>query len=250
MQNIESTATRRVIIYGLAVVGFTTLIGAGIWLALYSARFVPETMNRLGAAAVSLSQIFLPAPAYLSVVPTASTTISFGDNSSATPTTTIATPIVPAKPRVIARTPGQETSGVFPIGSSTPAVLSGLPDLILRLDGVGYFASSTADSFIATSTVPNGSRPAVQFTITNSGTNVAGPWRFSATIPTQTNYLYQSQLQQSLNPGDRIQYTLGFDQANRGSDQPISITANFDRSVAESNFNNNTVNTKITILGN
>ena len=98
-------------------------------------------------------------------------------------------------------------------------------------------------------TAPSGSRPAVVFTIKNIGTNVAGSWRWSASIPTQTSYLYQSLPQQALNPGDSIEYTLGFDQANKGSGQMISVTANFDRAVAESDANNNSASATLTILG-
>jgi len=136
-------------------------------------------------------------------------------------------------------------------GSSVPSsgTLTGLPDFIVTINEVGYLTTSTTDSFVASSTVPTGNRPAVKFTIKNVGTNTTGSWRFSASIPTQTAYIFQSQPQQSLSPGDSIDYTLGFDQANRGSNQTISITANFDHAVAESNSDNNSNSAKITILG-
>jgi hypothetical protein len=91
---------------------------------------------------------------------------------------------------------------------------------------------------------------AVRFTIKNVGTNVTGQWRWSASIPTESAFIYQSQPQQSLAPGDRIEYTLGFDQAIRGFERTISVSANFDRTVAESNPNNNSASAKITVLGN
>src|SRR3989344_3436924 len=46
--------TRQAAINGLAVVGFIALVGAGIWFAVYSTRFVPTVVNNLGAAAVYL----------------------------------------------------------------------------------------------------------------------------------------------------------------------------------------------------
>ena len=245
-------STPRTAVHGLAVFGFIALITTGIWLAIYSARFVPATVGSLSAAAISLSQVFSPARApSLSVVPlassTLSTTISFGESSSPiTPTTTVPATAKPSAPQI----PGQKTGETFPMsGGIAPAVLSGLPDLTVHIDGVGYLASSSADSFVAAGTVPVPSRPAVKFTITNIGKNVAGPWRWSAMIPTQSSYLYQSQLQQPLNPGDSIEYTLGFDQANRGSGQLITVTANFDRAVSESDLNNNTATASVTILG-
>ncbi len=236
------------VINGLAVVGFIALIIAGIWLAVYSTRFVPDVVNRVGAAAVYLGSVFNSADEpTLSVVetPTASTTISFGDSSS-----TISTPATPSRTSPIKTTAGGRTSGVYQIGSATTTgALSGLPDLVVNISSVGYLASTSADSFVATSTMRSNNRPAIKFTVKNIGTNKSGEWRFSASIPTQSSYLYYSPFQQSLNPGDSIDYTLGFDQPVAGSDKMISITANFDRAIGESNTNNNSASANLTILG-
>ncbi|MBI5405937.1 hypothetical protein HY972_02780 [Candidatus Kaiserbacteria bacterium] len=235
----------------LAVVGFIAIIGASLWLAAYSTRFVPSVAGRIGSAAVYLGSIFSSSeePA-LSVVstPAASSTITFGE-AVLTTTDEITLPVTP--PKAPAPTPGAKTSNVYSLGSATttaPAVQGGLPDLIVNIDAIGYLATTSAESFIASSTVPVHNRPAVAFTIKNVGTGATGTWRWSASIPTQTAYIYQSQPQQSLNPGDRIDYTLGFDQANKGA-QTISITANFDRAVVESNSNNNSASVNVTILG-
>ena len=243
---------RQTTVHALAVVGFVALIGGGMWLAVYSTQYVPGVVGRLGGAAVYLGSVFTKAPEpTLSVVPTptASTTISFGDASSTAPSGEITLPVAPKKVRPTA---GAETSNVFPIGGATttaPAVQGGLPDFIATIDAVGYLATTSADSFIASSTVPAQTRPAVRFTIKNIGGSATGAWRFSASIPTQTAYIYESQSQQSLNPGDSIDYTLGFDQANKGSGETISITANFDHAVSESNADNNSASAKITIVG-
>ncbi|HQT82568.1 MAG TPA: CARDB domain-containing protein [Candidatus Paceibacterota bacterium] len=243
-----SAPNRTTTVYVFAVIGFVALVGAGMWLAVYSTRYVPSIVNRFGSAAVYLGSVFTPAPS-LSVVPTASTTIPFGEASSSI-STSITSPAVPPAKHVPV-TAGAETSNVFPLGTTTTAVAvpNGLPDLITTINAIGYLATSSANSFVASSTVPAGSRPAVTFTIKNAGTGVSGPWRFSASIPTQTAYIYRSQLQQPLNPGDSIDYTLGFDQANKGAGQTISITANYDHLVTESNFNNNSASATTTILG-
>lgn len=249
---------RRSVIYGLAVIGFIAFIVAGMWLAFYSTRFVPEVANRFGAAAVYLGSVFTPAPRpVLSVVetPVASTTISFGESTSTVSTSTRAamTPMLPttAAPRTLPQPiAGATTSGAFDLGGvGTTGALSGLPDLVVNVTSIGYLAAASADSFIASSTVPVDNRPAIKFTIKNIGTNASGLWRFSASIPTQSFFLYQSQSQQSLNPGDSIDYTLGFDQSNRGSNQMISVTANFDHAVGESNTNNNSASATVTVLG-
>lgn len=244
---IAEQNVRRTAIHSLAVIGFIALVGTSVWLAVYSARFVPSVVNGVGEAAASLGSIFLRAPegeapsAAIST-PTASTTIQLGGEETKEP---VRKPVAPIA--------GATSGGTYPISTSTPAQsapLSGLPDLITTIDAVGYFTSTSTDSFIASSTVPGGSRVAVRFTIKNVGTNVTGAWRWSASIPTESAYIYQSQPQQSLAPGDRIEYTLGFDQAIRGFERTISVSANFDRAVAESNPNNNSASTKITVLGN
>ena len=238
---------RAVMLNTLAIVGFIALVGASMWLAVYVARYVPEVVTRFGSAAVYLGSMFIPSTASLSVVPTpTASTTTLSTETSSTPSKLAAL----AQTKPTPTTPGEKTTSVVQISGATATnALTGLPDLVVTIKAIGYLATSSADSFIATSTVPSGSRPAVNFTIKNVGTNASGPWRFSATIPTQSFYLYQSQPQQSLNPGDSIDYVLGFDQAIPGADKMISITANFDRAIAESNPDNNSASAKLTILG-
>ncbi len=241
----------------LAVIGFVALIGTGMWLAVYSTQFVPSVINRIGEATVYLGSVFTPQHTSnnnLSVIPmtpTASTTISFGEASSTGSKMPVKHPTTTYRTKRITTTAGTKEDTVYQMKGSvgTPS-LYGLPDFVTTIDAIGYLATTSADSFVASSTVPTGSRPAVRFTIKNIGTNATGPWRFSALIPTQTAYIYQSQPQQSLNPGDSIDYTLGFDQANKGANETISITANFDHAVVESNTNNDSASAQITILGN
>lgn len=256
MNTFTSTSpARQTAMSTLAVVGFVALVAMAMWLAVYSTRYVPTVVNNVGAAAVYLGSVFTPAPpASLSVVPTASTTISFGEASSTISTSvdSVASKITESAPvKPAPKTVGAKTTTTEQIGGSTATVtLSGLPDLTVQINALGYLTTSSADSFIATSSVPFGGRPAVSFTIRNIGTNTTGAWRFSASIPTKTNYIYQSPLQQSLNPGDSIDYMLGFDQASIGTDRTISITVNFDYTVSESNTNNNNISAMLTILGN
>lgn len=246
----ERTDTRQAAVHGLAVVGFIALVAAGIWLAIYSTRYVPTVVGSIGSAAVYLGSVFTPSSEpTLSVIPpdTAATSSPSDTASTTAATSTVPATPAPARPKP-ATTAGEKTSTTSPI-TNAPAALSGLPDLVVHINAVGYLATTSASSFVASTTVPSGSRPAVVFTIKNIGTNMVGPWRWSASIPTQTSYIYQSQPQQALNPGDSIEYTLGFDQANRGSGQMISVTANFDRAVAELNTDNNSAAATLTILG-
>lgn len=246
------TPARQAAMNGLAVVGFIALIAVGLFLAVSASRFVPNIVNGLGSAAVYLGSVFAPGPSSPAAIATSTpfetstSTISFGTEATTTEATSTPAP-KPYRPPV-SRTPGPESTGTYALGTSTPAAYYGLPDLIVRIDTIGYLATTSAESFVASSTVPAGSRPAVRFTIVNVGTNVAAPWRFSASIPTSSGFIFQSQPQQMLAPGDSIQYTLGFDQPKTGL-QTISVTANFDKAVAETNPDNNSASANLTILG-
>lgn len=254
MNDIEHTSSsRQTATMVLAAAGFIALVALGIWLAVYSARFVPSVVGSIGSAAVSLGSVFKPSPeSSLSVVPpsTSTSTATTTAETAAPPGVPVAPPVSsPAKPAPVKA--GPETTDTYAIGgsSSVPGTPYGFPDLVVQIHAVGYLASTSADSFIASTTVPAGSRPAVRFTIKNSGTNVSGTWRFSASIPTQTAYIFESPQQQALNPGDSIDYTLGFDQANRGANKTISITADFLNTVTESSEGNNSASSSLTILG-
>ncbi len=245
--NYETTSSNRTAaINGLAVVGFVALVAGGMWLAVYSAQFVPAAVSRLGAAAVALTQIFNPAPSGgLSVIPTASTTLPFG-NATSTATSTGTTPSTgTTKPTPTA---GTQTSTTEPIGGTNSATLFGLSDLEVTISTVGYLASSDPNSFVAGTKVPSGARPAVKFTIRNVGTNASGAWKFSASIPTKRSFVYKSASQQNLNPGESIDYTLGFDDAQRGTNQEITLTADYEDKISESNEKNNSAVAAVTIL--
>ncbi|MEK7604713.1 MAG: hypothetical protein AAB442_02885 [Patescibacteria group bacterium] len=242
------------VVTALAVVGFVSLIGGALWLALYAKRYVPDVVNGAGSAAVYLGSFFSPAPATLEVVPTpVSSNVPSTPATSTAPaasTTPVVSPPVIKPAPVVPVVPGPPATNTYPIvPAPAPIVASGLPDLTVIIKSTGYLATSSADSFVASSTVPVGSRPAVSFTIKNIGSNTATPWRFSASIPTQSSYIFQSQVQQVLAPGDSIDYILGFDQANKGTGQMISITANFDRALTETSTNNNSATSYLTILG-
>lgn len=250
---LNNVQTRQTAINGLAVVGFVALIAFGIWLAVYSTRFVPSVVNGIGSAAVYLGSVFVPSTKpSLSVVTTdtASTTIYFGNANSTIQTDVTTDPNTPVREKIVPMTAGTSTSNTYQIsGATTTVALSGLPDFITNITAVGYLAATSTESFVSTSTVPSGGRAAIKFTIKNIGTNKTGSWRFSVSIPTQTSYIFQSQYQQSLAPGESIDYTLGFDQATAGSGKMISVTANFDRAIGESNTNNNSASVQLTILG-
>jgi hypothetical protein len=74
------------------------------------------------------------------------------------------------------------------------------------------------------SSVNNGSRTTIQFQVINAGTNVSpANWSLEAHLPIQGGYTYPSGGQRALYPGDKVVYTLTFDNYSYTS-QPCGVT--------------------------
>lgn len=248
---IQENPNRRAAVNALAVVGFIVLLVIGIALAIWSARYVPKAASRIGSAAVALSGIFhsnSEGPAQLTVVSTTTLPIL----NPVTATTSVATTTTTAVTGT-SHTNGSTgtVTGTKTVTTTTvtkPAPLYGNPDLTVTITNVGYLNSGdNTDSFIASSNVPDGKEGAVQFTVANNGTNSTGSWEFNAEIPTSPSLDYTSPTQPSLNPGDRIEFTLGFDRTKTGDDREITITVDSDHDVTESNENNNEASANVDI---
>jgi hypothetical protein len=249
---IERSNGRRAAINTLAVVGFIALIIIGIVLAIYSARYIPKAFNRIGAAAVSLSQTFRPAqtPASLEVVATTTLPIaapSTASTSATAVTTTEAAVIASIKPAHT--TAGTKTSGTYTtVPVSVPAAaLYGKPDLTVSITDIGYLTGASNDTFISSPTIPAGSHGAVKFVISNIGTNASGQFSFNAAIPTAPSFTFTSPFQQSLLPNDRIEYTLGFDQTYSGGIRTITILVDNTNVVDESSELNNSQSRAVSV---
>lgn len=229
---------RRAAVNGLAIVGFIVLIIIGMALAVYAARFVPTAVSNIGSAAVYLSSQVFPneGEADLVVVPPTET-VPFGDDvvvatTTATTTTTV-TPTAPVNPQ-----PGTPVTTVVQVGTG-PANYFGLPDLVVESVTTGYLNSADTSTFRSSNEVPDGKRGAVKFTIANRGTNISERFDFEVELPTSRSYTYTSKSQQTLRPGERIEYVLGFDQTREGNDRTITITVDADDDINESNERNN-----------
>lgn len=246
---VEEVPARRAAVNGLAIVGFIALVFIGITLAIYAARGIPETASRLGAANVYLSTLFGgEEDAELEVVPDE---IPFEENNEEQ--TATSTPIEPATPTTPATpaTPTTPSRPATPIVTVVPvpgtaAPLYGKADLTARLLERGYLKSADTDSFVKSSTVPDGKRPAVRFRVTNIGTNETDSWIFTAKLPTKPAYTYKSRSQQNLKPNQYADYTLGYDRPKDG-DNDIIIKLDTEDDVNESNENNNSLTIEVEV---
>ncbi|MEO6536604.1 MAG: CARDB domain-containing protein [Candidatus Paceibacterota bacterium] len=246
---INRNPARRAAINSLAVVGFIALIIIGIGLAIYSARYVPLAVSRFSTAAVSLSQVFRPATTtpVLQVVSLASTTLPIeNDVATSTASTTVTFPTATTTPVKTATTGTGTTHTVVTTTTTRPAPY-GLSDLAVTITQVGYLDNGTTESFIGATTIPYGKTGAVKFTVRNLGTNVSGNWNFRADVPTSPSFSFTSPNQQSLLPGDQIDYTLGFDRGQQGNNRVITVTVDPSGYVNEQNENNNTGSGAMTV---
>lgn len=231
----SSTPARHAAVNALAIIGFIVLVMVGMLLAVYAARFVPAAVSRIGGAAVYLSSVFVSPdedPGLVVVPP--EEVIPFPE---ATTTPVVTTPVTTPTPTPVAGTP---VTTVVPItGTRVPVTPYGLADLAIESFTTGYLTSSNTSSFVASDTVPDGKRGAFKFSVVNKGTNVADRFKFEAELPTDRAYTYHSSFQPVLNPGERIDYVLGFDRTKEGNNRTIVVTIDSGNDVRESNENNN-----------
>lgn len=114
--------------------------------------------------------------------------------------------------------PEREVVFVPGTGASDP---SGRPDLALRVLATGMQVEVDGeDRFFAVDEVPADENAAVKFEVINLGTKTSEEFTFAAELPIIGNddYLFESDTQQALRPGERIEYTLAFDRANPDDD--------------------------------
>jgi hypothetical protein len=238
-------------ITALATVGFIALLIIGITLAIYAARYVPAAISKLAGFTNNSNT-----PSSLNVV-SSTTTIPFSDNGTILTQTTTTVP--PATPPITSEYGSAAQSSSVPVTTNTygntsgatvpahPHTPYGLSDLSVTIIATGYLASDSTDSFVPASIIPPGARPAAKFSIANKGTNATGPWSFLAQIPTFNGSVFNSPVEPSLNPGDHTVFTLGFNQAIPGPAQTITVVADPNNNISESNEGNNSAAAAVTI---
>jgi hypothetical protein len=149
----------------------------------------------------------------------------------------------------IAKTEGQEQRHSYtPPGSGEGGVAdnpNGTADLKVSVIGVGTIDKVTG-AFSATSTLKRSDRIGVRFAVENLGTKSSGQWRFNAILPTYPPFTFNSDAEPSLLPGDRIEFTIGFDQSVEGN-QPVKFVIDPQNEVREMTKDNNTTAITITI---
>lgn len=157
----------------------------------------------------------------------------------------VATP--PAIPEQKSKTvtPGTKTEKIYPFGTTTrPALSYGKVDLAPKIIEVGVIDKVT-NAFTATTALKVSDRIAIRFEVENLGTLDSGHWQFNAVLPTYPMYIFESEGQQPLGPGDKIEFTIGFDNVEPDVDGRFVINVDPTSSIPEASETNNIATTTI-----
>lgn len=162
----------------------------------------------------------------------------------ATTTTPVQTPTTPTTRPVTA---GPSTSHTYPLNGSGAVVSNpnGSVDLVARVIDVGVI-NKTTGAFTPTpapslKALGDQYRIGVRFAIENNGTKTSPQFDFNAVLPTLPSYIFSSPMQQALAPGDRIEFTLGFDSFDNSSAHVFTVNADPSGRINEANKANNIV---------
>lgn len=166
------------------------------------------------------------------------------ENTSYTEVAVTPTPATPTKPATPAPRPQERTTIVVPQGRASDP--NGYTDLTARVIEVGNLDATGA--FVASTTPDRRSRIAVRFAIENVGTKTSKEFTFSAVLPTFPPYTYFSPSQVALGPGDRIEYTIGFDSFIQNvSSAEFIVNVDPTGGINERNKENNIIKYAVTV---
>jgi hypothetical protein len=220
--------SKKAAVNGLAIVGFAGLIIAGIFLAIYAARFVPEALSRLSSAVI-LSTDNEENPDETPAAPVdeeeepAEEEPTTGAPQTGGPL--LVTPPVAVSPNPPVYSP--------PVYYPQQPQLYGKADLAITNLEAGYFRGST---FVEDDEVPEGRDAAVRFTVKNNGTNIASGWRVQVEVTGEDDARGNGG---SLMPNGTQQFTLRIENPREGRDIDVDIEVDYEDDVDESNERNN-----------
>lgn len=184
----QKTGFKEMFLRLVAIVGLIAVLILGAWGIILLAFNVVGFFNGTGSSLGSLfSHDNTPAI-------TATTT------DITVPPATVVTTVTPPVSKPTTTNTARPTAVYTAAAQRAP--LYGLPDLAVTVTSVTSLSSVQG-------------RMVVQFVVSNIGTNVAlSGWTFNAKLPLSPSYTYQSSAQQALYPGDKIAYTLTYDDPN------------------------------------
>lgn len=208
---------KKATINGLALIGFFGLIVAGMLLAVYASRYVPETLARLSSA------VYLSSDAANNGKATTTPAVTVK------PTTpVIITPSEPQAPTAVATSSGPQLPNET---GSTPRTYTYTPPrTVTRPNLYGYADLAVTD---LSQSYQSGDLT-VRFAVKNVGTNIASGWRVLVRVAGQDEAIAYGS---SLNPNGYQTFTLRVTDISRGTS--IRIDADYLNTVPETDESNN-----------
>lgn len=141
------------------------------------------------------------------------------------------------------RTDGGIQIPYAPVYTTVPVPRSSDPngyvDLSIEIIRVGALEGNSNRFSRNDATLDRDRRGGVMFVIRNLGTKTSEQWSFEAELPTRPSFTFRRNAEQALAPGDRIEYTLGFDRLVSRDTGEIVISIDPRNTIDESNENNN-----------
>lgn len=137
--------------------------------------------------------------------------------------------------------PGPITTNTYPIEntSAIQTIQTGRVDLVSEIIEIGTL-DRISGAFTPATSFKSTDRIAVRFQIKNIGGRESGSWYFNAVLPTFPSHIFTSESQQSLVPGARIEYTLGFDNVSMTAPtREFVVNADPANSIGEADDANN-----------
>lgn len=130
-------------------------------------------------------------------------------------------------------------SNLFPNSSYV-----GKADLAVRVLQVGILNTNT-NTIYSQNQFNSRDTVGVRFEVRNDGDAITNSWNFTASLPSASNPVYVSPIQNALRPGESIQFTLGFGNLTNRSNSLITINVDPSNLTLESNEANNMTTSSI-----
>ncbi len=144
-------------------------------------------------------------------------------------------PVAPAAKKATPQNKMYVLRGMPPTASTPEYGKADLKPTVIETGSV----DKVTNAFTAKPALYRGDRAAVRFSVANLGTKSSGAWSFNIVVPTFPNETFHSETQASLAPGDRIEFTLGFDAIYEDGDRTLVVNADPTGSIQEASEENN-----------
>jgi hypothetical protein len=139
------------------------------------------------------------------------------------------------------------------VTQSPTAPIVGKPDLAVTILATGVIDPTTG-AFTSTNLIYSSQRAAVRFEVQNIGTAPSGSWEFDSVVRQFSQEIFTSPVEPSLNPGDKIVYTMSYDgiapDNTNTSVSTFTVNINPTDSYNDGNLNNDVATTQFNVIQN